>query len=309
MKFRTGALCWSEELKEKSPLKGKFFEYSFEKHHYRHSSPTNWELIITAIDEERAQRSYELFIASLTLISGHTIYSIGDLPSVISYGMDFINPPEDFYYINAKQYSTSGIFTAAQLATKASFRKKHSISLLKYLFACSQHSNYLIHLDPFHSGYEKLSRNPLDHLRYSYAILTLYSIIEEIGIEIRASQKNPSKIDGEWNPIIKKDLEKRIKNSKIDINKKAHWNLRSRPTKIQPKDKLNITGKASWARYSIRDSTIEIIDAISYLSWLRSKILAHKLSDKYTSISIYDVANVNFLIRQFLMDILKEKRG
>ena len=91
----------------------------------------------------------------------------------------------------------------------------------------------------------------------------------------------------------------------MDIQKKAYWNLRSKPTKVHPQSKLQLVDKALWSKEYVRDSTIEIIDAISYSSWLRSKIIAHKLNDDFLSISIYDVANVNFLVRQILLDIFK----
>ena len=296
-KFRTGAVCWSNELPEYKIINGKYFKYYFEKHLYEGFGNDKFELVIESSTENKAQQAYELFIAALTLINGHLVYSINELPSVLSYKLDELNNPLHFHYKNR----------AALLASKASFKKIHSISLYKYLFACTQHSNFIIHLDPFHTDYQKLTKNPLDHLRYSFAIFSLYSIIEELGIEIRASHTKPSKIKGSWNPTIKNDLEKRLIKSKVKISKMAYWNLRSSPTKVHPKDKLQLAGKASWAKYSIRDSRIEIIDAISYLSWLRSKIIAHKLNDGYLSISFYDVANANFLIRQILLDILENE--
>jgi len=227
---------------------------------------------------------------------------------VLSYTLNELKQDYFHHQKNIIRFSQTGIYRAAFIAAKASFRKSHSISLYKYLFACNQQSNYLIHLDPFETDYVKLTRNLLDHIRYSYAILAHYSIIEELGLEIRATQTKPSKINGAWNPMVKQDILNRLSKAKIDTSKKAYWNLRSRPTKVHPKEKLQLAGKASWSRYSIRDSTIEIIDAISYASWLRSKIIAHKLNDSFLSISIYDVANVNFLVRQILLDILEPKQ-
>lgn len=305
MKFRTGAICMHNEINNSNVINGKYFKFSFEKHKYYSIDAKDFELIIDTISDEKAQQAYELFIAALTLVQGYSNHDLKNLPSISPYILDEFNVRPDNHYNNICQFSMPGIYRAALIAGKASFRKSHSISLYKYLFACTQHSNYTIHLDPFNFDYQKLTRNPLDHLRYSYVILALYSIIEELGIEIRASQKKPSKVDGVWNPIVQKDLEERLKKAKIYTSKKAYWNLRSRPTKVHPTNKLQLIGKASWAKYSIRDSAIEIIDAISYCSWLRSKILAHKLSDSYLSISIYDVANVNFLMRQILLDILE----
>lgn len=304
MKFRTGALCLKQELISKK-IKGKFFEFAFEPNIRKSFGYNESELIIIASDKQKAQQAYDLFIAALTLLQSHVVYPIYEMPSVLSYNLTELESELPPYGLNICLYQQQGIYAAAEIAAKASFRLKYKHSILKYLFACSQHSNYLVHLDPFKTSYEKLSRSPLDHIRFSYAILPLYSILEELGLEIRASGKNPSKIKGAWNPTVKADLENRLISAKINLNNKAYWNLRSRPTNIHPTDKLQLIGKASWAKYSVRDSKIEIIDAIAYCSWLRSKILAHKLNNDFLSISVYDVANVNFLIRQILLDIFK----
>lgn len=303
MNFRSGAICWQHELNKSITLTGKYFKYHFLPNIYEYFNEKDLELVIEATNEQKAQQAYELFISALTLLDGYQHYPPNDLPSVYT--------PEELksdnrIYKNITQFSRSRILDAAKIAVKASFKRKHTYSIYKYLIACGHHSNYIMDLDPFQSDYEKLSKNPLDHLRYGYAILTFHSIIEELGLEIRASNKNPSKIKGEWNPSIKKDLEQRLTSSGIDINEKQLWNLRSKPTKIHTKDKLNLFGKAQWARYSIRDSEIEIIDAISYTSWLRSKVIAHKTNEMISSISIYDVANVNFFIRNILLTILKK---
>lgn len=43
------------------------------------------------------------------------------------------------------------------------------------------------------------------------AIIIFYSVIEELGLEIRANRDNPSFINGRWNPVIKNELENRLK--------------------------------------------------------------------------------------------------
>jgi hypothetical protein len=304
LRFKTGNICWRDEIIGPKCISGKYFEYNFEENTYSDFGGNGYELIIQASNESKAQQALELFIAALTLVEGHTIYLVSDIPAVF----DYTKRKQSVELIPAKSnlhlHSQSGIYAAARIAAKASNRKIYSNSLYKYFFACSQQSNYSIDLSPFHGEYQKLTRNPLDHIRYGYAILAHYSVIEELGLEIRASNKNPSKLGGDWNPRVKQDLETRLSKSRVNLSKRAFWNLRSRPTRVHPKEKLVLAGRASWAKYSVRDSTIEIIDAISYLSWLRSKIIAHKLHDSYMSISIYDVANANSLVRQLLFDIL-----
>jgi hypothetical protein len=305
MKYRTGSISFRHEITGDKILTGKYFRYCFQKNLIKSFGQNSYELLIEAKTEIRAQEAYELFISALALVEGHVVFPITELPIVFPYSSGPVEIEKIPFRENLHFFQQAGIYRAACIAARASFKKIHTYSLSKYLFACSQHSNYIIHLDPFHTEYQKLTRKPLDHIRYSFAILALYSVIEELGLEIRANEKNPSRLNGQWNPQVKDNLEKRLKQSKINLDKKALWNLRSRPTKIHPKDKLQLLGKKSWAKYYVRDSEIEIIDAISYTSWLRSKIIAHKIKDSFLSISIYDVANVNFLIRQMLLDILE----
>jgi hypothetical protein len=127
-------------------------------------------------------------------------------------------------------------------------------------------------------------------------------------LEIRASAKKSSKIGGKWNPVVKNDLENRLLNSKIDITENLNWHLRSTPTKIERLKKPILGKKVEWASYSIRDSEINILEAILYASWIRSKIASHKLSRAFTSLSIYDVANINFLTRHLILSILDNKK-
>ena len=52
------------------------------------------------------------------------------------------------------------------------------------------------------------------------------------------------------------------------------------------------------------ESELQITDAIDYASWLRSKISAHRLSDLASSLSYYDVVNVQDLARRLLLEHL-----
>jgi len=62
--------------------------------------------------------------------------------------------------------------------------------------------------------------------------------------------------------------------------------------------------KAEWAGYKVRDVYLDIIEAIAYASWLRSKISAHRLSVLAKSLTICDVANVQQLARRLLLETL-----
>lgn len=305
MKFRTGFTTFSDEV-EKYFLKGKYFNIHFEKEISKKVERSAYEIIIEADNERKAQQAFELLIASISLEYGYSFYEFQNLPEVRNYEINEITTYSFENYKNSVEIFAANFFNAAKICCKASFRKKYYISIYKYYLASCIHSNYLNDLDPTRREYYKQSKNPLDHIRYANAILIFYTIIEELQIEIRASNKNPSKIKDEWNPVVLEDLLERIKNEKINPELEIYWDLRYKPTNIQKSDKLKIGDKANWAFKNVRDSQIKLVDAISYISWLRSKIVAHKLNDNFMSISIYDVANVNMLIRKILMDILNK---
>ena len=82
------------------------------------------------------------------------------------------------------------------------------------------------------------------------------------------------------------------------------WHLRDTPTIIERTRRPSIIRKTEWSGFKVRDSYIEIIDAIAYASWLRSRISSHRLSNLAKSLTIYDVANVQHLSRRLLLERL-----
>src|SRR4029077_19451960 len=76
--------------------------------------------------------------------------------------------------------------------------------------------------------------DPIIHVYFANAITLAYSAIEELGLEIRASRENPSKMpDGTWNSTIKADVEARLRKSGIDFSSTAIWTLRGPKTRIE----------------------------------------------------------------------------
>ena len=73
--------------------------------------------------------------------------------------------------------------------------------------------------------------------------------------------------------------------------------------------KGKIFTKAEWARWNVRDGEMQIIDAINYASFMRSSIAAHKSDHKMIRVlSIYDVANVQFLARRLILERMDFRR-
>jgi hypothetical protein len=298
-KYKIGLIAMSGEANNSLKIRGKYFIAQFSNKYCSTEGNNDFETIISTSNYQNARKVLQLIAASLALLNGGAYFYFDSLPNIIPLQKDDENIPNTF---TGNTFSScSGIPSAIKIASKASYKKKNSLALLKYQLGCELHSNNPMDLYP---EYFKLSKNPADHLRIAYAVILFYSVIEELGLEIRASSKTPSRIEGKWNPIIKDDLEKRLIDSKINIKEKLTWHLRSTPTKIERIQKPLVGNKADWSSFSIRDSEIDIFEAIRYASWLRSKIASHKLNKAFTSLSIYDVSNINFLARHLLLSVL-----
>jgi hypothetical protein len=105
------------------------------------------------------------------------------------------------------------------------------------------------------------------------AIVSAYAAIEELGLTIRASNQNPSRVNGVWNPKVRSELEQRLTDAGIHLSEPFYWNIRGRRTRIEIKRAPEITKLARWAiKNVVRDGQMHISDAIAYASFLRSTI-------------------------------------
>jgi hypothetical protein len=193
---------------------------------------------------------------------------------------------------------------ACMLAAKASQRRDFIYALAKYTLSASIHANNLVDLDPDRGEHLRVSPFPDDQVRFSYGIVTAYAVIEQLGLEVRASEKRPSMIKGVWNQDVKSDLEGRLRKRGIDLSEKISWNVRGSVRRIEKQRPPKSQGKTQWARYGVRDCYVELIDAIADVSWLRSKVSAHKTRELATGLSPYDVANSQDLARRLLLESL-----
>ena len=263
------------------------------------------EIIIYAQSKERAE-----YVANL-IIATHCLYT-GDLCAYYDRTV-FQNRAETVEEI-AKQlsvggHSTLGIYNlpvACLISAKASQKKAYQYAIFKYLLSYQAVPIHARDLDPQGDWIpgKVISMFPKEHISYTTAITLCYSVLEELSLDIRASNKEPSMINGKWNPRIKRELEERLISAGIDLSEHLLWTLRDTPTKIERERKPTILQKTEWAYCKVRDVYVNVIDAIAYSSWLRSKVSAHKLSTLSKSLTIYDVANVQHLTRRLLLETL-----
>lgn len=139
----------------------------------------------------------------------------------------------------------------------------------------------------------------------AFAIIAAFSAIEELGLEIRSSSKNPRFVDadtGEWNPDVRQNAEKRLTDAGVNINEKFYWVHRGEPTMIESEMKPILGDESEYADGNVvRDRDMELVDAIHYVSWIRNFVAAHRFSELTKTISPYDVYNSQSLARRLIM--------
>lgn len=263
------------------------------------------EIIIYAQSNKRAE-----YVANL-ILAAHCLYT-GDLCTYDDRTV-FQNRAETIEEIEKQLsiggHSTLGIYNlpvACLISAKASQKNAYQYAIFKYLLSYRTVPIIASDLDPqrdWRPG-KAISMFPKELVSYTVAIILYYSVLEELSLDIHASNEEPSMINGKWNPKIKSELEECLISADIDLSEHLLWTLRDTPSNIERKRKPTMSQKTEWSYYKIRDIYVEVIDAIAYSSWLRSKISAHKLSTLSRSLKIYDVANVQHLARRLLLETL-----
>jgi len=153
------------------------------------------------------------------------------------------------------------------------------------------------------------NNTPIAHTHVSQlaAIISAYSVIEELGLEIRASEKKPRFIDNnyKWNPDVWNDIEARLIAAGVDVRKTFNWVFRGTPTDIHVKIPDSFGKPATYQTYKDNhDKTLHIIEAIQVASWLRNMVASHKFKDISSSVSPYDVFNVQSVSRLLIMQTM-----
>jgi hypothetical protein len=265
------------------------------------------EVVLLAGNWHSAYNALQLIIAAYHLRSGHP----ADFES-----QSFLIPWNDrdphcikmsrvYEQLRSGTWATDGIWSGCEVAAKASRRRNWHYALTKYAFSQSLFALRFVELDPNKGNFVPLSRHFSDHVRFSHAIVAAHSILEDLGLEIRASASRPTKINGQWNPVVKNDLEERLSSAGIDIRETLLWTLRGPNSRLNVKRPIPSRGKQRWAYGWVRDCEVELLDAIAHVDWLRDKVASHSAKVLLSqSLSPYDVVNAQHLARRVLLGAL-----
>jgi hypothetical protein len=267
------------------------------------------EVIISARDQLAAQRALNIIYNARNVLNGSNLFGLLSFgpPSVSQVQAE--NASRLIHEVSDRPTfsSSSNIPLACLIGARISQKLKFVYALARLQISMEIMSVPTIELDPTHSDNIPKSVFAEDHIRMATAITSAYSSIEELGLEVRASSQNPSRINGSWNPVVRSNLEQRLRTAGVNALENFYWNLRGKRTRIEIRRQPEITQLARWAvKNIIRDGEIHVTDAIAYASFLRSQIAAHSHEDKgYLKVlSVYDVSNVQFLARRLLLESL-----
>jgi hypothetical protein len=317
--FHSGLFPYTFPKPKGYPFRGRGFRYRLVKHHLHshgemiHAFPDGRmirderkEIVIDAMTEDAARRGHDLLWGAFSVVqAGEFFMDLYGIENAMLEDKVLKKDPSPF---GRATVQTNGITQAAELAAKASWRRATSYAIAKFHFCATLCSVHLVDLDPHHATeiFPKFKR-PINQVQAAAAIVQAYGVIEELGLEVRASGNKPSCLsDGTWNPVVKEELEDRLVRAGIDITDPVNWAIRGNKTKLEtdkPRQIHHTSQKSPWAYWAIRDRMVDIVDAIAHLSWLRSHVSSHRLkASKAGLLTLYDVTNGQYLARQLILE-------
>lgn len=302
-RYRTGLLSAEDDYSPPPPYYGRGWRATWEKQGRKFPRTSGKEVVLYAADWQRAQGGLNLILACLYLTHGNP--PLFD-QVLIARGPDqpALQFPEERKARREQYLSMCDISLACATAAKASTNSRYAYAIFKYYFSIKLYSVFSVDLEPFRSPHLSLSPFADDHVMFSHAIMAAYSAVEDLGLEVRASARNPSRIDGKWNPFVLGDVEKRLHQAKVNTGETILFTLRGPPKKTERERPLPAVQRAPWARGNVRDVELSVADAIAHASWLRSKTAAHRANTMTKSLSPYDVVNVQHLARRLILESL-----
>ncbi len=251
------------------------------------------EIIVRATSQVAAKRAFNLFVASIAVLDGDIVW----LPHPLEVERLAENLSDSKF-----KMSRPGLTGACALAAQAS--RHHSSVYAIHKLHLSYRSCCVSGMDLQPSPYKlyRVENDPISHVYVANAVTLAYSAIEELRLDMPHGKQSRMP-DGSWIAEIKEDLERRLRRAHIDLSDSHIWTLGGPPTRIErrrtpPKG----SRKPKWARGSVRDIELPIIDAIAMASWLRSKISTHRFSSGTKSLTPYDAHNVQSLARRLILE-------
>lgn len=269
---------------------------------YSVSGATIFGIEIEASVKQDAIETADLLCACHSVVEGYNYESSEEIIR------RFDKDESDIFSQTGKKgvvYGDDRLYLACKVLKTIYNNQQYKNAVCKYYVA---HEIYALHpmdldpwKDPFISDY-LLS----DRVRIANVIVNCYSILEELHLQIKACQANPSVINGEWNPLVKKEMQDRLIKSKINPLKTIPWLTRNGVVRPFKNTAIKHDSLCEWSDgKEIADFEIAICDAILELSYMRSQLSSHNLGNNVLKLSVYDAENA-FALSRFILLMLFE---
>ncbi len=262
-----------------------------------------YQLIIYAPNDLVAQNLNNL-IHGGRLLGYPSLFENPDITDI--YNMEYMG----FENVYKKIKYTEDIMFACLVAQEAWKNKDLIYSIEKYRFSLKLDSITPHSPAPQYGQiFSVEDRGYYYHVNAAYAILSAYSIIEELKLSISSSKENPRFIDAEgkknWNPIVKNNILKKLHSIGILESDTIEWVIRGEYTKIYKEISPELgCNSRNYDGMVIFDKTFKIYEAIHYASYIRNFFIGHKFNEVVSSFNPYDVYNIQMLVRRLILSKL-----
>jgi hypothetical protein len=262
------------------------------------------QLLLEAPSRGAAQRAFGLLQAALATMDGHAGFEIEDA-IVIPADRRKLEDLDEYDVIAASSHTVvrRSVILASKLAAKLSRGVPLQYAAFKLQLSYRIAAAHQTEVSPaYYWKRFAVSRNRIDHVRMASAVTLAYSAIEEMQLEPRPRGNRPVKKDGVWDEDAYRDLRARLDRAGVRSTEPVNWNVRGTPTRVHKADRAPKGERMSWTKGQVRDRGVSVEDALLAASWLRSKCTTHKFGKATTSISMFDVFNVQSLTRRLLLE-------
>lgn len=263
-----------------------------------------YELIIQAPSFEDAIFIVDLIKCCLTLIKSEQAFETDQLKMNIEISDGRERKTNNSYQKMCKNewfFGDDSLVSASQIAQLSYKEPTKENAIFKYDLA-----RELVNLNPLslhpYNDYVPRTFFRSEQVKFAYTIIASYAVIEELQVQIKASEDKPSTINGEWNPLVLDSLQERLVAKGVNGNDKIPWFVRRdmvRPFKVKIQEPREL---CEWSDGNqVKDFMMPICDAILELSYIRSKIASHGVHKRIYDLTIYDVENAYSLTRIILL--------
>lgn len=262
------------------------------------------QLIMHAPSRISAQRAFGILLAAFAIIDGTNMMEMEDA-IVVPSNRRRLEDLDKYDVLATDTYtiSRSGVPIACRLAAKISRSAPLQYAAFKLQLSYRITSRHHIEFSPTYDAKRfGVSRSRLDHVNMASAVTLAYSAIEEMQLEPRPHGNRPVKKNGVWDDVAYRDLRSRLDRAGVRSTAPVIWNERGPLTRIHKSDRSPKGTRLSWTRGQVRDKGVTVEDALLMASWLRSKCTTHKFGLATSSISMFDVFNVQSLTRRLVLE-------